>query len=195
MRGWPRAEREALRRRIGADSGLGGGHGWERVAFGRDALPRVMADPQAGPTGFVERRAERWGQKNEGIFLPPSFCLRLRFLESRHDSSIAHWGQERRRLARSPGFSRLRVRPGPTRIPSVALPAKAGTPCGDGRAPSERLCGGGWAPMAGWAAVMTGGWAGGRLKSSRAGRRSPTGCPRPLQEQRRAEAGSPSSDG
>ena len=58
---------------------------------GRNALPRVQADQQAGPG---------W------------------FMESLHDSSIAHWGHERRLLARSPGFSR----------PDV-LPPEGGTPC------------------------------------------------------------------
>src|SRR6058998_3475978 len=33
------------------------------------------------------------------------------FMESLDDSSIAHWGHERRRLARSPGFSRPAVLP------------------------------------------------------------------------------------
>src|SRR6266487_3576308 len=58
---------------------------------GRDALPRVQANRQAGPA---------------------------RFVESLHDSSIAHWGHEQRLLARSPGFSR----------PDV-LPPEGGTPC------------------------------------------------------------------
>src|SRR6266545_1024948 len=39
-------------------------------------------------------------------------------MDSLHDSSIAHWSRERRRLARSPGFSR----------PDV-LPPEGGTPC------------------------------------------------------------------
>jgi hypothetical protein len=42
----------------------------------------------------------------------------LSFMESLHDSQIAHWGHERRRLARSSGFSR----------PDV-LPPEGGTPC------------------------------------------------------------------
>ncbi len=41
-----------------------------------------------------------------------------RFMGSLHDSCIAHWGHERRQLARSPDFSR----------PDV-LPPKGGTPC------------------------------------------------------------------
>ncbi len=56
-----------------------------------DALPRVQADRQVGPTSFMG---------------------------SLHNSSIAHWGHERRLLARSPGFSR----------PDV-LPPEGGTPC------------------------------------------------------------------
>jgi len=58
---------------------------------GRDALLRVRADRQVGPT---------------------------RFMGSLHDLSIAHWGHERRLLARSPGFSR-----------SDVLPPEGGTPC------------------------------------------------------------------
>src|SRR6266508_2013429 len=48
----------------------------------------------------------------------PQAALQLLFLGSLHDSSIAHWGHERRLLARSPGFSR----------PDV-LPPEGGTPC------------------------------------------------------------------
>src|SRR6266498_3417133 len=47
----------------------------------------------------------------------PQAALQLLFLGSLHDSSIAHWGHERRLLARSPGFSRPDVLPPEGRTP------------------------------------------------------------------------------
>ena len=42
-----------------------------------DRLARTLAPPR------LMEKAERWGQKNEFSFLPPFFCLRSRFMESR----------------------------------------------------------------------------------------------------------------